>query len=296
MDPALRALLRCPDCRAALDDQDGALGCRRCGQRFPVADGIPDLVGRAGAVNLDEVATQDRVSDCYEERRYRVPHSRAFHRRTVEAMCARVRLAGLVLDDGCGNGFLFEVGAPLAAPGARLIGVDISAGMLAKARRHSADLVRGDSARLPFADGCFDAVFARSLLHHLPEPEAGVREIARVLRPGGELVALDTHRTVLSDLPRRIANRGEHFDAGHKNFRGRELTAMVGRHLVVDRVDYLGYVAYPLLAFPDLIDFSRLLPLAALARPLLALDDLLASVPGVRRLGWGIAVKAHRAR
>jgi hypothetical protein len=57
----------------------------------------------------------------------------------------------------------------------------------------------------------------------------------------------------------------------------------------------MGYLAYPLLGFPDLIDFGRVLPLRALARPLLGLDRALAAVPGVRRLGWGVIVKAHRA-
>jgi ubiquinone/menaquinone biosynthesis C-methylase UbiE len=209
-------------------------------------------------------------------------------------MAGMVRLDGLVLDNGCGNGFLADVCRDLA-PAARWVGIDISNGMLAKARRHHPRLVRGDSTRLPFADQTFDTIFARSLLHHLPDPEAGVREMARVLKPGGELVVLDTHKTLISTVPRAIANRGEHFDEDHKNFRTRELTGVLERHLAIDRVDYMGYLAYPLLGFPDLYDFSKILPIGALSGPLLRLDRMLAGLPVVRRLGWGIMVKAHRA-
>jgi SAM-dependent methyltransferase len=260
---------------------------------YPIEDGVPDLVGKTDAVNHAEVATQDHVSELYELERYRRPHARAMHLETVARMAAMVRLDGRVLDDGCGNGFLFDSG--VASSATSLVGIDLSRGMLAKARKHGARLVRGDSTRLPFAAGSFDTVFARSLLHHLPEPAAGVREIARVLRPGGEMVVLDTNKTFVSALPRAIANRGEHFDEGHKNFVARELVRTIGEHLVVDRVEYAGYVAYPLLGFPDLIDFGRFLPLGAAARALVALDRRLASIPVVKKLAWGVIVKAHKA-
>ncbi len=87
---------------------------------------------------------------------------------------------------------------------------------------------------------------------------------------------------------------GEHFDEDHKNFSTRYLVSTIGEHFAVDRVEYMGYLAYPLLAFPDVYDFSKMLPITKLAQPLLALDRSLASVPLVRRLGWGIIVKAHR--
>jgi len=98
-----------------------------------------------------------------------------------------------VLDAGCGTGMLLRRLAE-AAPGIRLIGVDASPEMLAEARREAPDgttLQQADVRHLPFADASFDAVVIGSVLHYLPDAEAALAEAARVLRPGGRLVATD---------------------------------------------------------------------------------------------------------
>ncbi|MEU3407404.1 methyltransferase domain-containing protein [Streptomyces sp. NPDC006670] len=96
-----------------------------------------------------------------------------------------------VLDAGCGTGrALTPLRAAVGAAGT-VIGVDLTEGMLAAARRagREADgtLLRADVARLPLRDGALDAVFAAGLIAHLPEPAANLRELARVVRPGGRL-------------------------------------------------------------------------------------------------------------
>ena len=85
------------------------------------------------------------------------------------------------LDLGCGEG---RVGAELLRLGHRVIGVDASPAMVDLAReRHEA--VVADAACLPFEDGSFDLVVAYMSVMNLDDPEAGVREVARVLEPGG---------------------------------------------------------------------------------------------------------------
>jgi SAM-dependent methyltransferase len=94
--------------------------------------------------------------------------------------------AGTLLDVGCGTGLVTE---RLTRPGLRTFGVDASRGMAAVASgRVGRTVVLGDSRRLPFADGCLDAVSAVWLLHLLPDAAAVIAECARVLRPGGVFV------------------------------------------------------------------------------------------------------------
>lgn len=92
-----------------------------------------------------------------------------------------------VLDLGCGPGRDTDW---LADRGARLVGVDLSRGMLAEARaRTRASLARMDMRRLGFTAGCFDAVWCMASLLHLAKAEAphALQEIRRALRPGGVL-------------------------------------------------------------------------------------------------------------
>jgi glycogen synthase len=92
-----------------------------------------------------------------------------------------------ILDVGCGPGRLL---APLARSH-QVTGSDISPEMLEEARRRcppDVRLVEADARKLPFPDHSFDAVIALDLLPHLPELESGLRELARVVVPGGVLV------------------------------------------------------------------------------------------------------------
>jgi ubiquinone/menaquinone biosynthesis C-methylase UbiE len=98
-----------------------------------------------------------------------------------------------ILDVGCGTGFVSGALAGLLDPGDLLVGVDQSRGMLARARAKTAGaagcaFVRGDAAALQFADRSFDLVTVNSFLHHVFDYRAVLREIDRVLRPGGYLM------------------------------------------------------------------------------------------------------------
>ncbi len=72
-------------------------------------------------------------------------------------------------------------------PGIQLVGVDLNRAQLQQARRNhpGARYVRADAAHLPFPEGAFERVFCSWLLEHVPEPAAILREVRRVLAPGG---------------------------------------------------------------------------------------------------------------
>lgn len=91
------------------------------------------------------------------------------------------------LDVGCGMGELAErVQREL---GAEVVAVDISPRMVELTRTRGVDAREADVQALPFEDGSFDCVAANWVLYHVPDVERGVRELARVLAPGGRLVA-----------------------------------------------------------------------------------------------------------
>jgi demethylmenaquinone methyltransferase/2-methoxy-6-polyprenyl-1,4-benzoquinol methylase len=97
-----------------------------------------------------------------------------------------------VLDVATGTGAVArELGR---CTGCTVVGLDQSPEMLAEARRRmgdAAELVLGEADRLPFADGEFDALTFTYLLRYVEDPPATLRELARVVRPGGTIAGLD---------------------------------------------------------------------------------------------------------
>jgi ubiquinone/menaquinone biosynthesis C-methylase UbiE len=96
-----------------------------------------------------------------------------------------------VLDMGCGPGVATVLFAEKARP--RFVAAfDFDAGMVKRARRRlrgdpCVGLFVADAARMPFPGGLFDAVFVLGVVHHVPEWRTALREVARVLKPGGRL-------------------------------------------------------------------------------------------------------------
>ena len=173
-----------------------------------------------------------------------------------------------VLDIGAGTGVST---AGLASSGAYAVGADLSLGMLRAGRRSRPDtpLLAGDALALPFEDGCFDAVTISFALRNIVDPDAALREMARVTRPGGRLVVCEFSHPTWAP-----------FRTVYLSYLMRALPAVARR--VATNPDAYVYLAESIRAWPDQ---------AALAARLVA--------SGWQRVAWrnltGGVVVLHRA-
>jgi SAM-dependent methyltransferase len=148
-------------------------------------------------------------------------------RATTALLAEELRGLGLALEIGVGTGL---VSLPLAEAGIPMVGLDLSAPMLAKlvekAGRRPFPLVIADATVLPFADGVFGAALLRHVLHLIPAWERAVAEFARVVaRPGTVLVAT-------GDIPpawRDVAYRFTELAGGFRVARGLDIGRELGR-------------------------------------------------------------------
>ncbi|WP_142269056.1 class I SAM-dependent methyltransferase [Streptomyces sp. SLBN-115] len=102
-----------------------------------------------------------------------------------------LRAGARVLDAGCGTGRALTPLRAAVGPSGVVIGADVTPAMLAAAVRAGRDragrLMLADVTALPLRSASLDAVFAAGLIAHLPRPQENLRELARVVRPGGTL-------------------------------------------------------------------------------------------------------------
>jgi SAM-dependent methyltransferase len=159
-----------------------------------------------------------------------------------EAAFAAVREAAprRVLEVGCGWG---EFAARIAAElGAEVVALDISPRMVELARERGVDARVGDVQALPFPDSSFDVVAGNWMLYHVPDLDLGLSELARVLRPGGRLVAATNGLDHLGELWALVGR--DRRDEPVRFFAETGSASLLRHFASVDRVDVTGTVTF----------------------------------------------------
>lgn len=285
--------LQCTGQRFNIVNNVSAIACASCGERYDLLDArYPVMLTGETRTSDIEISVQDRAALTSENLRYGDRWSREYRIRMRDSMLANVPLSGLILDDGCGAGLTFDGMADKD-----VIGIDISPNAVRLAGKRIDRVLVGDGMQIPFGDETFDTVIARGMLHHLPDYEKGIQEIWRVLRPGGQVIATDPNKTLLSTVPRAIAYkilRNKLFSDDHQNLCRQKVIAGFSRHFQIEDVSFRGYLAYPI-AFPDVVNWFRFVPARNIVfEVLMAMDEILSAIPLIRSYGWIILVRARK--
>ena len=162
-----------------------------------------------------------------------------FRRYLLPVFAAAVagRTRARILDVGCGTG----ANLALLAPHGAVFGLDMNERGLTLARDVGRPLLRGDSARLPFPDGTFDLVTSFDMMQCIPTDREAVREMARVLKPGGAVVMSMAALEILHGDHSEVWQEYRRYDRAS----ARELAEQAG--LRVERVTFMFAVLFPLL-------------------------------------------------
>lgn len=183
----LQNTLCCPQDLQKLQWGQDETVCPQCNSKYPIINGIPRLVppeNYAGSFGFEWNTFAKTQLDSFNQvgqSVHRIEDGMGWMESDVKGK--------LVLDVGCGSGRFTEV---MSRWGGRLIGLDYSNAVDAAKKNtdelgYTAEYVQGDALKLPFADNTFDAVFSIGVLQHTAKPLQGLKEMCRVLKPGGLL-------------------------------------------------------------------------------------------------------------
>jgi len=133
---------------------------------------------------LDNRAYYDDFAGWYENERH-LPYHRMLDDLEVE-LVARYGTNKDVLEVGCGTGLILHRSAQFAR---RAVGIDLSGGMLVKAASRGLAVAQASATDLPIATASVDVAYSFKVLAHIPDISGALREMSRVVRPGGWVLA-----------------------------------------------------------------------------------------------------------
>ncbi len=309
------AILCCPICNGPFNDSDAYLACPDCAVVYARLSGMWDLIpAGSSALKLSEREHYTEKVDYYRSMHATwcgSPFYRHYHAAFLEDL-RELPQGSLILETGCGLG---HDGLELLRDGYRVVETDISPGSLAEARRlhteegysHTSAHLLVDAENLPFASGSCDGAFTVASLHHLPDPLTALREIRRILRPGG-VFALGTepnswqNYTIyplgkqllkvykrLADKPVAVEEMVSEADKQTEGFSGRQLSSLL-REAGFERVALkpAGYLSAAIFFLSTELSHlaERNLRAFPLEKAAIPLDEALGRLPLLSRYPW----------
>jgi SAM-dependent methyltransferase/uncharacterized protein YbaR (Trm112 family) len=201
-------LLRCPECKAAVELTEkaqkngeitaGNFTCTHCAAQFEINNGVPVFLPLHLSREVDQVKTSysakwNRVPDIYDEDSFSTRHQHEwyltrYHWQTEERLHEFLSEKSLILDAGCGLGRDIRWYAALS-PNAEIVGADLSEGAYHAYEKSQSypnlSVIRADLNKLPFAPGSFDFVVCEQVLPVVEDPFKSIEYLWSLVKPGG---------------------------------------------------------------------------------------------------------------
>ena len=188
LDPRLLDRLQCPSCASRLMQSSNGLRCSGCNASYPIERGVPILLAARPSEGFDYLSHYERdaeVFDYFEERPSGTAHA---ERRLAESILRELPSATAILDVGSGSAWVARHFQSSDVFVCSLDATIINTAAAIDRYPHNHAAVVADAFHVPFRDGAFGAIVASEIIEHVVDPASFVRELIRVLAPGGSLV------------------------------------------------------------------------------------------------------------
>jgi ubiquinone/menaquinone biosynthesis C-methylase UbiE len=234
---------------------------------------------------LENRAYYDQFSHRYEDER-----SRGYHALIDDLevdLALRYTAGARVLEAGCGTGLILQRLAPRAAAA---VGLDLSTGMLRRARERGLPVVQGSITDLPFPDAAFDVVCSFKVLAHVARIHDALAELSRVTRPGGHLVLEFYNPLSLRWLIKRMKPPTAISDRAHDG----EVYTRYDSMAAIERALPPGHAVVDLRGVRVVTPFSAVFKVPPIDRLFRYLEWRACDAPLLRRLGGFLIVVVRK--
>jgi ubiquinone/menaquinone biosynthesis C-methylase UbiE len=239
-----------------------------------------------------EIELHEKIAEDY-RLRYGYPFSLFYNRYWNHILIKLLpQKKGLrILDLGCGTGFFLE---DISKCHANTVGLDLSEAMLAigKEKPGVGRFVAGDGSNLPFISESFDVIVCRGSLHHMPNLEATLSEIYRVLVPEGRVIITEPSNDAwLIRLSRKLMYHiSDNFDEEDEGYHLSDLERRFEKSgfnsKIVRRFGFLGYVFS---GFPDRLGILKHVPGSlSITKVFIWIDQIVEKTPVLKHLCFQI--------